>query len=170
VLTSRYGVFFIHSREAADDDPFRVALIDLLTLEHTHPSPILKASPLTTAERLAHPYRNRDVALEADYRAFSTSSDMLEVGPLNLDIMLNAAQLRASHSGLKLPDAIHLATALAFGCSRFLTAEKRLEPEYKTGFRYSHPYFVGRTDGLVTVSVVQLSIDTVKAIIEEFKV
>jgi predicted nucleic acid-binding protein len=49
-----------------------------------------------------------------------------EVIPLSHEIMLKAAELRATHIWLRTPDAIHLAAALAAGCDAFLTNDKRL--------------------------------------------
>lgn len=39
--------------------------------------------------------------------------------------MVTAARLRAQYPALKLPDAIHAATAQAFACSHFLTNDMR---------------------------------------------
>jgi uncharacterized protein len=38
---------------------------------------------------------------------------------------LNSLQLRADHKSLKTPDAIHLATALHYGCDEFWTNDDR---------------------------------------------
>jgi hypothetical protein len=54
----------------------------------------------------------------------------LKVGPITSDITGIAAKLRALHKSLKLPDAIHVATALAFGCTHLLTADTRLKNVY----------------------------------------
>ena len=50
----------------------------------------------------------------------SQPTPALEVIPINRDILEDAAQWRAT-SKLKLPDAIHLATALHRQCDSFLT-------------------------------------------------
>lgn len=41
-------------------------------------------------------------------------------------VLFRAARLQACFGSLKLPDAIHVATAMAFGCSHVSTADKRL--------------------------------------------
>lgn len=46
--------------------------------------------------------------------------------PINKEVMLQAAQLRLDNPALKLPDAIHLATALANGCDVLLSEDKQL--------------------------------------------
>lgn len=42
------------------------------------------------------------------------------------EVCLLAAELRLKHSSLKLPDAIHLATALVSSADRLITADKKL--------------------------------------------
>jgi predicted nucleic acid-binding protein len=41
--------------------------------------------------------------------------------PITQDVLREAARLRALHTPLKSPDAIHAATALVHGCALFLT-------------------------------------------------
>jgi predicted nucleic acid-binding protein len=41
-------------------------------------------------------------------------------------IMLMAADVRRSHGSLKLPDAIHIATAITMGCAAFISQDKKL--------------------------------------------
>jgi predicted nucleic acid-binding protein len=53
---------------------------------------------------------------------------LLTVGPVTREILIEAARLRGL-SRIKLPDAIHAATALQKGCSSFLTNDDRLKIE-----------------------------------------
>ncbi len=46
--------------------------------------------------------------------------------PLHRDIMVKAAILRARTPSLRTPDALHVATALFFGCTHFVTGDTRL--------------------------------------------
>jgi predicted nucleic acid-binding protein len=46
--------------------------------------------------------------------------------PADKTICRKAASLRLAHASLKLPDAIHLATAIEAKASHFITADKRL--------------------------------------------
>lgn len=46
--------------------------------------------------------------------------------PLDKTVMLLAAKLRLSHPALKLPDAIHIATALINNCEELLSEDKQL--------------------------------------------
>lgn len=50
---------------------------------------------------------------------------MLEVVPVSRDVLIEAARLRAV-ANLRLPDAIHGATATLTGCETFLTNDRRL--------------------------------------------
>lgn len=50
----------------------------------------------------------------------------IEVAGVSRDVVVRAARLRADHVGLKLPDALHVATALAFDCDAFVTSDRRL--------------------------------------------
>ncbi|MGF9565259.1 type II toxin-antitoxin system VapC family toxin [Neorhizobium sp. JUb45] len=78
-------------------------------------------SELTLAELLVLPYRNADAALIDLYDKLLSNSPWLDVRQVYRDIMPGAARLRAANLGLKLPDAIHLATAVDAGCTYFLT-------------------------------------------------
>ena len=80
-------------------------------------------SELTVAEVLVKPKRERNHALEAAYLRILQPSPTMRIIPITLDILLRAAEIRAS-TALKLPDAIHLATAQAEGCESFLTSDR----------------------------------------------
>jgi uncharacterized protein len=158
---------FIHGTEGDDRSPLRLAIASLFLVESESKFPILKTSLLTISELMVHPYRQKDKALEADYRVFWQTNDFLEVGPIDLEILLNAAELRANYSGLKLPDAIHLATALAFGCAVFLTADEELKGEYTINFRNSHSFYTGMTSGGGSIRVEHLSVGSIAQLIEQ---
>jgi predicted nucleic acid-binding protein len=75
-------------------------------------------SELTWLETLAKPIRNDNAPLERLFRAFLTARDLTMV-PATRDLWEHAARLRTL--GLKTPDALHAATALATTCALFLT-------------------------------------------------
>ena len=77
-------------------------------------------SELTLAETLVGPIKTNNLLIQQTYRSFLTTTAVLEVVPISRRILEEAAQLRAT-SKLKLPDAIHLATALQSQCDSFLT-------------------------------------------------
>lgn len=80
-------------------------------------------SELTLAEVLVKPKKERNAALEAAYLQFLQPSRAMRMVPITMDILIAASHLRATTS-LKLPDAIHLATAKSEGCESFLTNDK----------------------------------------------
>ena len=83
-------------------------------------------SELTLAECLTKPFqlkRQADVDLYCDA---IRSQGGFEVLPITREVLMLAAKLRAEH-GCRLPDAIHLATAVSTGCSAFITNDERLQ-------------------------------------------
>lgn len=84
-------------------------------------------SDLTFGELLVKPYAE-DAALANTYFELSSNSHVLKLAPVNREIILHAARLRSLKKGLKLPDAIHLATAEHAGCDAVLTNDRDLVP------------------------------------------
>jgi predicted nucleic acid-binding protein len=83
-------------------------------------------SELSLAEALVKPVQDQDITLQEIYKqAISTRSHFL-VTPIGRDILIRAAYLRAV-TGLKLPDSIHLATALQYQCTTFLSNDQRFQ-------------------------------------------
>ena len=82
-------------------------------------------SALTLGELLPVPLRKQDHTLVQFYRELLTIPSVLEVAPVSLAILDAAAVLR-SQTNLKLPDAIHLATALDTGCRFFVTNDQKM--------------------------------------------
>lgn len=83
------------------------------------------SSVLTLTEALTYPKRMGNLALVEEHRSVLTTGrnfTLLDTTPTIADI---AADLRARH-GLRTPDAIQLASALAVGCQAFLTNDARL--------------------------------------------
>jgi predicted nucleic acid-binding protein len=78
------------------------------------------SSELTLAEVLVKPLRDGNEALAADYRAALHTRDAFAVVPVSRGILQEAARIRA-RGELRLPDAIHAATALHAGCTHLLT-------------------------------------------------
>jgi predicted nucleic acid-binding protein len=78
-------------------------------------------SELTALEVLVGPLKASNTTLETLYRQAPFSSLDLRLVPISLAILEPAARLRATVAGLKTPDAIHAATALASKCELLLT-------------------------------------------------
>ncbi|WP_183191777.1 PIN domain-containing protein [Ancylobacter tetraedralis] len=85
-------------------------------------------SELTLAELLVKPIRDRDEALVAAYNnLLAGGGEAVATIPISLDILRDAARILAHHKGLKLPDAIHVATAERASCTQILSSDKRLQ-------------------------------------------
>jgi len=82
-------------------------------------------SELTLAELLVKPFMDANTQRQSFYRDTIQNSDLLSVCPVSRDILIEAARLR-SISSLRLPDAIHFATASFAGCRFFLTNDRRI--------------------------------------------
>ncbi len=113
------------------DDELSAALGALFLFEPKSAKPFLATSELTLAELLVVPCREGNDQLIGSYDNWTRTNDYLEVGPVDRSVLWAAALLRARYSGLRLPDAIHVATALRFPCSHFLTADLRLNGTYE---------------------------------------
>jgi predicted nucleic acid-binding protein len=79
----------------------------------------IMTSELALLETLVMPIRQANTHLIRRYETLLTSSD-LSLIPISQPILKSAADLRAT-TNLKTPDAIHAATAIATGCTVFLT-------------------------------------------------
>ncbi len=82
---------------------------------------------LARAECLIGPLKNGDAPVLSDYQRFFSSSavHMLPITPL---VCERAAEIRvASVMRIKLPDALHLASAIVHGCGLFLTNDEQLK-------------------------------------------
>lgn len=86
----------------------------------------LFTSELSLAEVLVMPYRHNDEKLAGLYKNWMDSEGWLNVGPVDRSILMDAARIRGRHPSIKLPDAVHLSTAIMFECSHFLTGDERL--------------------------------------------
>jgi len=78
------------------------------------------SSELIVLEALVRPMRDNNARLEAAFRAFLFESAELQLSPVEFRIIEHATRIRAA-TGLKTPDAIHAATALASAAALFLT-------------------------------------------------
>jgi len=77
-------------------------------------------SALTLAECLVRPFALARDDLVQLYKMVFSARQGLEIAPVQSEVLVTAARLRAQ-LGLKLPDAIHAATAQVMGCTALLT-------------------------------------------------
>jgi len=83
-------------------------------------------SELTLAELLVKPCQDRDVAQQDRYKKAIANRKNFFVVPVLRDLLIDAAAIRAN-TQLKLPDAIHAATALRAESTTFLTNDRQFK-------------------------------------------
>jgi predicted nucleic acid-binding protein len=98
-------------------------------------------SEFTIAEVLVTPLRQGNVKLVSDYEGALGGDTAVELSPVTLKVLREAAQIRAN-SGQKLPDCIHVATALLGHCTFIVSQDQRL-----------------KADGLMTIALSELSVN-----------
>jgi predicted nucleic acid-binding protein len=117
--------FFIYALEATE--PWVKAAREVLSaLDHGELTAV--TSELSIAECLVKPLEREQTDIAETYLTLLKDRRSLSVVPVIHEILVEAARLRA-RSRIKLPDAIHAATALQKGCSSFLTNDDRLKIE-----------------------------------------
>jgi predicted nucleic acid-binding protein len=85
----------------------------------------LVTSAITLLEVLVVPFRAGDRRLADRYEALLTRSRGVQLVDATRDQIRAAAQLRAA-TGVRTPDALQLVAALGFGCTAFVTNDRRL--------------------------------------------
>lgn len=83
-------------------------------------------SELTLAELLVKPCRGGNLEQQALYKKAIANRQNVWVVPVFRDLLIDAATIRGS-TQLKLPDAIHAATALRSECTTFLTNDRQFQ-------------------------------------------
>jgi predicted nucleic acid-binding protein len=83
-------------------------------------------SELTLAEVLVGPLQDGDEELAGHYHNIVASDDGLDVAPVDRKVLIEAAMLRSFSRSLKLPDAIHVATARIRDCNFIVSDDRRL--------------------------------------------
>lgn len=115
--------------EGSDD--LSNALSRLFVTETERARPRFATSELTIAEVLVVPYRDGNDRLIDLYDNWMRGSPYIEVGPIDRSVLWYAAVLRSQYRHLKLPDAIHISTAIGMNCSHILSADERLWDKYE---------------------------------------
>lgn len=80
---------------------------------------VVVCSELVIAETLVRPIREGDADLAGTFRAVFAAPEVTLI-PTTRRLWEDAAAIRAG-TGLKIPDALHAATALGVGCALFVT-------------------------------------------------
>ena len=107
---------FIYSVERIE--PYRTLLEPMWRQARDSSFEIL-SSEMILAETLVKPFREGDVVVETLLRSLFDAQEVTLI-PATREIWEGAARLRAA-TGLKLPDALHAASALAAECAIFVT-------------------------------------------------
>jgi predicted nucleic acid-binding protein len=113
---------FIYSVERIE--PYRSLLEPMWRQAQAGQFEIL-SSELVLLETLIKPLRQGDTLLESLFRALLNAREV-QLIPATVSIWEHAARIRAT-TGLKTPDALHAATALATDSTLFLTND----PDYR---------------------------------------
>src|SRR5579862_3368505 len=79
------------------------------------------ASTIVLGELLVRPYRSDQPDVARFYEDALTEYPNLDLVPADSAICRTAAELRGRYPTLRLPDAIHLATAVAAGATAFVS-------------------------------------------------
>ena len=106
-------------------------------------------SELTLAELLPKPMALRSEVIVELYTELLKSSDTLAVIEVSRAIVLASARIRAKQPAIKLPDAIHIATALQAHCAVLVSDDRRMR-------------------GFTAIHVVDLSRDSLNLIMDAF--
>ena len=83
-------------------------------------------SEMTVAEVLVRPFKQDATDLVKTYIDALNDIRLLTLQPIAYQTLMDAAFARAK-TGMKLPDAVHVATAVQSGCDVFLTNDKGIK-------------------------------------------
>jgi predicted nucleic acid-binding protein len=107
----------------ADVHPVYAPLLIPLWQAVTNAAVQVVSSELTLVETLVLPLRTSN-SLMLRQREGIWQQQNAQLLPVTETVLREAARLRATHSGLKTPDAIHAATALIHGCVLFISNDQ----------------------------------------------
>ena len=110
---------------AVERHPIFAALLDPFWLQVQNGLATVVTSELAICETQVLPRRLGNAALLSAFDHFFARPE-LSLIPISRDLLRETARLRAIHTGLRTPDAIHLATAVESGCVAFITNDRRL--------------------------------------------
>jgi predicted nucleic acid-binding protein len=98
----------------------------LLEEAESNQSIVTFTSELTLAEILVKPLRDKNSQLVSKYKEMISNSGLFRVVPISRRVLVRASELRYEYNSLKLPDAIHVATAQLSQCHFFVSNDLRL--------------------------------------------
>lgn len=83
-------------------------------------------SEITLSEILVKPIERDNTGLAEAYERMISPAAHFETVGVSRDVLIEAAHLRAARHSLRLPDAIHVASAQQAACSIFITGDDRI--------------------------------------------
>jgi predicted nucleic acid-binding protein len=83
-------------------------------------------SELTLAEILVKPFGEGDDELVRRYQEIIAPADRFEITAVSRQVLVEAAKLRSARRSMRLPDAIHVASARLSECSHIVSDDRRL--------------------------------------------
>jgi predicted nucleic acid-binding protein len=132
---------FIAMAEGADD--LSSELYGLVGAQRPEQA-FLCTSELSLAELLVQPYRDENDGL---------------IRPVDRGVLWYAAVVRQQYRSVKLPDAIHISTAIGLDCTHFMSGDRRLPSEI---ILYHKRW--GTERGPAKLAMLPLDLDTVTRI------
>jgi len=83
-------------------------------------------SELTLAELLVRPIEQSNYELAQQYQDVISPATGFDVPTIDREVLIEAATLRAVRKSLRLPDAVHVATARLYDCTHIISDDRRL--------------------------------------------
>lgn len=124
---------FVMAFENTDEISERLS--EIFGLVDNQPRTCFATSELTLSELLVRPIKDNDDEAVARYEELVSPSPWMDVFPILRSTLTAAAKLRAKNSSLKLPDAVHIATAMGANCSHILTNDQGIKGLYTLPLR-----------------------------------
>jgi len=84
-------------------------------------------SEITLAELLVKPVERGATDLASAYDKMIAPGPGFDVLPVRRDILVSAAEIRATRPSVRLPDAVHIASARALDCDAFISDDRRMK-------------------------------------------
>lgn len=132
-LDSNIFIYAFENNDALAKKLLQLIALNEGALNEGRRSHFLATSEIVLAELIVDPLKKKNKQLIELYDTISIDNALFVVGTISREVLWHAAQLRSEHIHLRLPDAIHLSTAMHLGCARFLTADTRLKEAYSIG-------------------------------------
>ena len=109
-----------------DNDPNFGKKVEQIFSEFVNNEKYIASSVISAEEYLVYPYRTDNTVKAETFWKF-VYDNYIVLFPINKDIAIEAAKIRAEYKHIKTADALQLAAAICGGCDLFLTNDKQLK-------------------------------------------